>query len=194
MRRVVSAVVVVAALAVAGCSSGKLGQPDEPDEPDNPRDVLEQLLDGLGFEATIDDPAPARTAVPVDPDRLVIAIGAVRAAAAAELEAGDPNAILDQIPAGTTYVLVEVTASNPSEGIVGFGYSFWPLFGDEQRSIYNASCGSLATDLRQAVRDIPPGDTVTGEVCLLAPETEVATMRVGVEAGLTGRMVVFEQA
>jgi hypothetical protein len=175
MRRIAPVVLCVAAFLASACGG-------------------EDASDGPAFSGTLDDPVPARTAFPVDPDRLLAEVGAVRAVTAAELEADDPQAILDVIEADVTYVLVEITLSNIAETTLSTGISFWPLFGDEQRSIYNASCGSLAIDLRQAVREIPPGESVDGEVCLLAPATEVAAMRIGILATAVGEMLVFEHA
>lgn len=163
-------------------------------EPSTPTDVLEAELDELGFEGTVDDPIPAGTAAPVEPGRFTLSVGAITPVTAEELTAADPNAILDQLEPGFTFALVDVSVSNPASEFTADpgGYSYWPLFGTDDRDISYASCGSLAIAIGQQGIELAAGESAEGQVCLHVREDAIDTVLVGVEAGVTGRMVVFD--
>lgn len=183
-RQVACAIGLVALLAACGS------------EPSTPTDVLEAELDELGYEGTIDDPIPAGTAAPVEPGRFTLSVGAITPVTAEELTTADPNAILDQLEPGFTFALVDVSVTNPASEFTADpgGYSYWPLFGNEDRSIYYADCGSLAIDIGQQRIELAAGESAEGQECLQVREDAIDTVLIGVEAGVTGRMVVFDPA
>jgi hypothetical protein len=184
MRRILLPVIAISALLVAGCDSGPAAESGDtivaappvsttpaPTPPQEPATTPEAAPEPSGDTAlgTRANPAPFGATAQIGDWQVTL----LTVDLDAEERVLAENMFNDRAPEGFRHILIEVEATYVgSDSGDPFWDLSWKLVGNRGNT-FEDSCGVIPTPLRDGGETFP-GGAVTGNICVVAPEDQLA--------------------